>query len=178
MSGRGGPFWRRKVKTFATRFDFDGNGYLTRDDFHRLAALYAKIGNPTPSKAKRMREILNEVWDKYYEEASKKQRLTPDAFADAIQGPGDAAACAEFFNLMFDVLDVNDDNNIDRSEFGLFHKIMGITDARLTAETFDAIDTNKDGVISREEFVAAGHEYWDGADEQSPYRFLYGPLLD
>jgi len=175
-----GPFWRKKITTWVTRFDKDKDGVVSWGDFNRMADRYVKYGKPSPDKEKHARDTIQEIWKKYFEEASKTQSITADVYCDMLKALGKESIDAtqnEFFSLLFDVVDPNRDGKLQPEEFLVFHKILGLKDEALTTETFLAINTAKDGAMSKDEFLVATKEFCVGNDELSPFRLLFGPLL-
>lgn len=156
------------------------DGDVTWNDVQILIDRYVEYGKPSPSKAQEAHDTLNQVWRQYFEEAGKVQKLTPDVCCDILKKQGKEITNKiqhDFFSLIFDAVDANKDNKLQEEEFIVFHKILGLHDKALATETFHGVDSDKDGVLNREEFLAATEEFFVGNDEQSPARFIFGPLI-
>jgi len=175
-----GPFWRRKISTWVKRFDTNDEGCITWNDFQKMIDRYIEYGNPSPSKAQQARDTFAKIWKQYFEEIAKVQKVTAEVYCDMLKNQGKASidkTQRDFFGLVFDVIDTNQDNKVQKEEFIVFHKILGLYDEALATETYNKINVSGDGAMSREEFFAATKEFCVGNDEHTPFRFLFGPLI-
>jgi hypothetical protein len=109
------------------------------------------------------------------------------------------AAIEATLPLIFDAVDTNLDNAIEKEEFGAYFASLGIHDANLAGQVFRYMDSNNDGVLSKEgefyfqiffifklfiinqilkiEFSQFGNEFFLSKDSSSPSRFFFGPLV-
>ena len=78
---------------------------------------------------------------------------------------------------IFDSIDCNKDGGISKSEFGNYFKSLNITDEAVINQVFDSMDVNKDGDLSKQEFSDFGKGFFFGADESSPSKSFFGPLI-
>jgi Ca2+-binding EF-hand superfamily protein len=173
-------FIERKLKTYFSRIDFDKDGAITRSDFEGLGTRFVESEKLDAAKGADLKAKLVQVWEQYlkgvvsdgtkltesvFVEAVKKQRGDPK-FKEVLAGP---------LPLFFSAVDGNGDGLIQKEEFQLFFKLLGIE--KDAAKSFEAIDTNKDGDISKEEFVIAGTDFFTSTDESSPSKLFWGPLV-
>ncbi|MFB7294018.1 EF-hand domain-containing protein [Actinacidiphila glaucinigra] len=75
-------------------------------------------------------------------------------------------------HVMFDVIDVDGDNEISKDEYARFLRDVWQTDASLA--TFIQLDTDGDGAISRHEFIRAVREHFLSNDPDAPGSILFG----
>ena len=113
------------------------------------------------------------------EYAQESGGVTPEVYVQALIKQGKQKirkTVVECFTHFFDILDLNDDGVISLEEFTIYYHIMGL-DAKMAAETFAAIDTDGDGSLSRAEYMTAVDDFFVRENENSPYRFFWGPLV-
>ena len=60
------PFFDRKIKTLFTRFDFDHNGKIEKQDFLNWANNLARAGNLCGERAAKLTESVMSVWNSYF----------------------------------------------------------------------------------------------------------------
>ena len=124
------------------------------------------------------------VWRLWMKSAKSDDNglLTPSIFAESVKQQRNDPEFKETVLLMckqfFKILDVNGDGFLQEEEFARAIASTGIQDAGVTRRAFDAIDVNKDDRISLEEFSIALVEYLISDDENSPYREIWGPLVE
>ena len=97
-----------------------------------------------------------------------------------LQVIGDASKRQVIENALptiFDSIDANKDGGISKSEFGNYFKSLNITDQAVIDQVFDSMDINKDGDLSKQEFSDFGKGFFFGADESSPSKSFFGPLI-
>jgi Ca2+-binding EF-hand superfamily protein len=172
-------FWKRKMKTYFTRIDFDHDGSITQKDFEGMAARFAEKKNLAPNVAADLKNKLLEIWEKYLKQVASGQSLTLDVFIAALQKQNKddlKKTVAGPLPLFFAAVDGNNDGLIQIDEFELFFAIIGL-DAKLADTSFKAIDSNNDGQISKDEFIDAGTEFFVGEDAKSPSALFWGTLV-
>jgi Ca2+-binding EF-hand superfamily protein len=180
MSGEHGEFWNRKIRTFFRVIDFDNDGFVTHKDYEAMAQHFIDVGHLDEVKAKQAKRKFMQIWEKFFGVTERTTGpLTMEAFVDCKRRSGLAKltrAANEIFAALFDLIDLNGDGVIQKDEFEKFYNVVKL-DEKAAAETFKAIDTNGDGLLSADEFITAGIDFFNGDDESSPYRFLFGPLV-
>jgi len=179
-SGCGGPFWERKMRTFFKRMDVDGNGYLTKEDYERIGDLYVEVGQLDAVKAKQARRKLIKIWYDYFESDSTNGKVNEADYIRAVRNRKSLIfeTTMQIQGLFFDIIDLNGDGIIQKEEFAIFYKVLGIKDEKVAAQCFKALDTNGDGLLSYDEFTHAGYNFFYSGDESLPSKFLYGPLIE
>jgi len=60
------PFFDHKIKTLFTRFDFDHNGKIEKNDFENWANNLSRAGNLSEEKAEILRQSINQIWNVYF----------------------------------------------------------------------------------------------------------------
>ncbi|KAI0209462.1 Sarcoplasmic calcium-binding protein [Lamellibrachia satsuma] len=172
-------FWKRKMKTYFNRIDFDKDGAITRADFEGMANRFNETGKLTSDRQADMMTTLTDVWDKYLSVLGGGTAIHQSQFVelmeklindptmkDVVKGP---------LPLFFHCVDSNDDHLIDEAEYKKFFEILGL-DTSLATAAFQAIDTNKDGNISLDEFTDAGSLFFITQEDNCPNSLFWGPL--
>ncbi|MEU6346833.1 EF-hand domain-containing protein [Streptomyces sp. NPDC046977] len=75
-------------------------------------------------------------------------------------------------HVMFDVIDIDGDNEISKDEFARFLRDVWPTDGSM--DTFIQLDTDGDGAISRHEFIRAVREHFLSNDPEAPGSIPFG----
>jgi len=174
-----GAFWRRKMATMVDRMDLDRDGQITIKDFEKLCDNYFQTGRVSKAKSSQFRTVLMKFWNDYMAELAKAGPLTADTYTEGLIKSGKPAilkVADTLCNLVFDMMDLNDDGTISLNEFTVYYQVLGL-DAKMAALAFAAIDTNNDNVLSRAEFLAASADFFASEDEKSPYKLFWGPLV-
>ncbi|XIE77146.1 EF-hand domain-containing protein [Streptomyces sp. SBR177] len=79
-------------------------------------------------------------------------------------------------HAVFDVIDVDGDNEISKAEFHRFlADVWQVTDP-VAMDTFDEIDVDGDGHISRMEFIRTLREYYYSNDPNAPGSLIFGQI--
>jgi len=173
-----GAFWERKIGSLFKRLDIANSGSITENDFEAIADRYITLGKDKV-RGEKVRAIIHKVWSQYFAELAKAGPVTAKVYCESARKLSKehlAEICAEIYPLFFDVIDTNSDGIIQKEEFELFYKIVGM-DPATAAESFKIIDTNHDGELSREEFVDASIDFCTSDDESSPFKLFLGPLI-
>jgi len=178
MSQEFGAHWTRKVETFFKRFDRDGDGELTEKDFRLIAENIVKVGKFTGKRAEEIRNKYDELWTRYFQPMAQLKPASCDAIIENFKKCGKAelkADLTEQLNLVFDVVDTNQDGSIQLDEFITYINIVGVNEA-IGKKAFNALDTNHDGVLSRDEFVSAGVTFFILEEPSHPADLFYGGI--
>ncbi|WP_370414348.1 EF-hand domain-containing protein [Streptomyces fradiae] len=161
--------------------DANGDGYLDWSDYQSLAdryiAAYKLDKNEYRARALVASQQMN--WMELLRHSGVQgDRLTKDEFVTASRL---AAVDTSRLNVVegsahaiFDVVDVNGDNEISRDEFARLLKDVWKTDSPDAMEAFHRLDTDGDGSISRQEFIRATREHFYSNDPDAPGSLFYG----
>jgi len=173
-----GEHWERKMKTCFSRFDADGDGFLTRKDFEIIGDKIVKCGKFTGTRADEIRNNILELWTRYFDPGDGNNPTACEEFVARLKSYSKRdleLASRQQHGLWFDAVDTNKDGLIQLQEFINYFDAMGIKE-KFAKEAFEGLDTNKDGVLSREEFITAGKHY--SLEEESSYAdVFFGSLI-
>jgi Ca2+-binding EF-hand superfamily protein len=162
-------------------FDQTGDGWLTRDDFQKMAELFkALAAEDDEANRTAMEKALMFWWETLLEAgdgepADKIGRqqfigimyssvLEPETFEKAIFGIADPLAVA---------LDRDGSGALSEQEYVRMYEELGIPQ-ETSGESFRRLDRNGSGEISYEEFRHSLYEYYMSADENAPGSWLLG----
>ncbi|GLU49995.1 EF-hand domain-containing protein [Nocardiopsis ansamitocini] len=163
-------------------FDTDGDGYVEWADYQRLTDRYLSdqgIGKDD-RRARALTACYQMLWMELLRHADGAERLTREQFIAALRA---ASFDTSRFNMIeglphavFDILDSDCDNEIDRNEFAQLLKRLG-AETPDAMERFTVMDTDGDGRISRQEFIRSAREFIYGHDLQhSPGSVAFGAV--
>jgi len=177
-----GEFWKKKMRAHFRCLDTNQDGVLTRKDFEDMADRYEHLDRLSKEKGRQMRTAFLNYWDGLIGDQAKIQPITAQVYIEFQMKMGKKKIREHgraIESLLFDIMDVNNDGFISPAEFEFWFKVVAPVEhyEEMAKETFRAIDINHDNKLSREEYMAAVAEFFTGEDEQSPFRFLWGPLL-
>lgn len=77
-------------------------------------------------------------------------------------------------HAIFDVIDVDGDNEIGKDEFIRFLRDVWRSEAPEALDAFDRLDTDGDGAVSRHEFIRAVREHYLSNDPEAPGSLFFG----
>ncbi|MER8045147.1 EF-hand domain-containing protein [Streptomyces sp. NPDC094032] len=170
-----------KLERSFDTMDANGDGQLEWTEYKQLADRYIdayKLGRDD-RRARALQVFVEMYWLELMRHANvETDRLTKEQFVSAsrlmvednsrfnvVEGGGHA---------IFDVVDVDEDNEISKDEFARALKDVWRIDAPDAMESFAALDTDGDGVISRMEFIRALREYYFSDDPEAPGSLFFG----
>ncbi|MFD8591330.1 EF-hand domain-containing protein [Streptomyces sp. NPDC059637] len=161
--------------------DANHDGYLDWTDYQKLADRYIQAYriDKDDRRARALRTFCQIYWLELLRHAGVDgDRLTKDQFVTAnrlavidtsrlnvTEGGGHA---------IFDVIDVDGDNEISRAEFERFLRDVRRSEAPDAMEAFTRLDTDGDGAISRHEFIRAIREHFFSHDPDAPGSLFFG----
>lgn len=77
-------------------------------------------------------------------------------------------------HVIFDVIDVDGDNEISKDEFARFLRDVWRIDAPDAMDSFTRLDTDGDGAVSRHEFIRAIREHFLSDNPDAPGSMFFG----
>ncbi|KJY18132.1 MULTISPECIES: EF-hand domain-containing protein [Streptomyces] len=167
-------------RTFDT-LDANQDGYLDWTDYQKLAERYitAYKLQKDDRRARALQAFFQTHWLELLRHAGTQQdRLTKAEFVTASRL---ASIDTSRLNLadgaghvIFDVIDVDQDNQISKDEFARFLKDVWRTDSPDAMNVFHQLDTDGDGSISRMEFIRAVREYYLSDNPDAPGNLFFG----
>ncbi|MEV6612996.1 EF-hand domain-containing protein [Streptomyces sp. NPDC051051] len=167
-------------RTFDT-MDADHDGYLDWTDYQKLADRYLQAYrlDKNDRRARALQTFCQIYWLELLRHAGVDgDRLTRDQFVTAnrlavidtsrlnvTEGGGHA---------IFDVIDIDGDNEITKEEFTRFLRDVWKDDSPHAMDLFTRLDTDGDGAISRYEFIRAMREHFLSNDPEAPGSIFFG----
>ncbi|MEU6240938.1 EF-hand domain-containing protein [Streptomyces sp. NPDC047024] len=170
-----------KLERSFDALDANRDGYLDWSDYQSLADRYIQAYklDKKDRRAMALQMFCQMYWLELLRHAGvDSDRLTKDQFIAAsrlsaidtsrlnvTEGGGHA---------IFDVIDVDGDNEISKDEFARFLKDVWLSGAPDAMDSFTRLDTDGDGVISRQEFIRAIREHYFSNDPEAPGSLFFG----
>ncbi|MFB7776732.1 EF-hand domain-containing protein [Streptomyces bauhiniae] len=172
-----------KLERAFDALDANGDGYLDWSDYEKLGDRYIQAYrlDKNDRRARAIQTFCQIYWLELLRHAGiDGDRLTKEQFVTAnrlavidtsrlnvTEGGGHA---------IFDVIDVDQDNEISRAEFERFLRDVWRSEAPDAMEAFAKLDTDGDGAISRQEFIRAIREYYFSSDPDAPGSLFFGQV--
>ncbi|WP_330174701.1 EF-hand domain-containing protein [Streptomyces sp. NBC_01498] len=163
--------------------DANHDGYLDWADYQKLADRYIEAYrlDKNDRRARALQSFYQIYWLELLRHAGVDgDRLTKEQYVTACrltaidtsrlnvtEGGGHA---------MFDVIDVNGDNEISKDEFARFLRDVWRIDAPDAMDSFMKLDTDGDGAISRMEFIRSVREHFLSNDPDAPGSLFFGHI--
>ncbi len=174
----------KKFSYVFTWFDQSGDGWLTRDDFEKMTALFTTLADESDQKNKAaMKKAFMHWWDLLLEagdgtpgEKIGKEEfvrimsssiIAPENFENAVGGIVDA---------MIGALDRDGNGSLSQDEFVRMYDAVGVPPAS-SAEWFKRLDRDGSGELSYAEFRQALLEFYLSADPNAPGNWLLGAIV-
>ncbi|TGN78159.1 EF-hand domain-containing protein [Streptomyces bauhiniae] len=170
-----------KLERSFDALDTNADGYLDWSDYQRLGDRYihAYQLDKDDRRARAIQTFCQIYWLELLRHAGVDgDRLTKEQFVTAnrlavidtsrlnvTEGGGHA---------IFDILDVDGDNEINKAEFERFLRDVWGSQAPEAMESFTMLDTDGDGAISRQEFIRAIREHYLSNDPDAPGSLFFG----
>jgi Ca2+-binding EF-hand superfamily protein len=173
----------RKFNALFNWFDQGKDGYLTHDDFQRMAELFAGLTREEdPTNAIAMRDAFERWWGLLINSGNidADGRLTRDEFIEFMKSTVTSPENFEsvvmaIADALMSELDTNKDGVLASQEYVQMYTALGIHPEH-SGDAFRRLDRNSDGAISHEEFRAALREFYLSDDENAPGNWLIGPF--
>ncbi|GAB2579449.1 calcium binding protein CalD [Streptomyces capparidis] len=163
--------------------DANHDGYLDWTDYQKLADRYVEAYRleKDDRRARALHTFCQIYWLELLRHAGAEgDRLTKEQFVTAARL---AAIDTSRLNVaeggghvIFDVIDVDGDNEISRDEFARCLRDVWRVQAPDAMDSFTKLDTDGDGAISRQEFIRAVREHFLSNDPDAPGSLFLGHL--
>ncbi|MDV9193095.1 EF-hand domain-containing protein [Streptomyces sp. SR27] len=163
--------------------DADGDAIVTWSDYQKLVDRF--VGSYGISKDDRRARALQAGYQMAWLEllrhsGSDGDRLTKDQFVAAsrlaVVDTSRLNVVEGLAHAMFDLIDSNYDNEVDKEEFHTYVTKVWRVDSPEAMEAFVRLDTDGDGCISRSEFIRAQREYYFSNDPDAAGSLLFGTI--
>ncbi|GGS29281.1 calcium-binding protein [Streptomyces humidus] len=170
-----------KLERTFDAMDDNHDGYLDRTDYQKLGDRYIQAYrlDKNDRRARAIQTFCQIYWLELLRHAGVDgDRLAKDQFVMANRL---AAIDTSRLNVteggghaIFDVIDVDGDNEISKDEFARFLRDVWKSDAPDAMDAFTKLDTDGDGAISRQEFIRAVREHFLSNDPDAPGSLFFG----
>jgi Ca2+-binding EF-hand superfamily protein len=170
-----------KLERTFNAMDANRDGYVDWTDYQQLANRYVQAYRleKDDRRARALQTFCQIYWLELLRHSGVQgDRLSKDQFVMAnrlavidtsrlnvTEGGGHA---------IFDVIDVDGDNEISKDEFARFLRDVWKSDAPDAMDMFARLDTDGDGAISRHEFIRAVREHFLSNDPDAPGSLFFG----
>ncbi|MFD3661694.1 EF-hand domain-containing protein [Streptomyces sp. NPDC058659] len=172
-----------KLERAFTTMDADQDGYLDWTDYQQLANRYIEAYklDRNDRRARALQTFTQIYWlELLRHSGADGDRLTKDQFVTSNRL---AAVDTSRLNVaegaghvIFDVVDVNGDNEISKDEFARALRDVWKVDAPDAMDSFNKLDVDGDGAISRQEFIRAIREHFLSDDPNAPGSLFFGQI--
>ncbi len=173
----------RKFNYVFTWFDQNGDGWLTRDDFEKIAGLFTALADEKDEKNKTaMKKAFMHWWDllleagdgtpgekigkEEFDRIMKSSVIAPENFENAVGGIADG---------LIGALDRDGNGSLSREEYVRMYDALGVPPAT-SGEAFKRLDRDGSGELSYAEFRQAIVEFYLSADPNAPGNWLLGAM--
>ncbi|MDV5148169.1 EF-hand domain-containing protein [Streptomyces sp. SBC-4] len=172
-----------KLERAFDTMDADQNGYLEWPEYQQLANRYTEAYklDRNDRRARALHSFTQMYWLELLRHSGVGgDRLTKDQFVTANRL---AAIDTSRLNLtegaghaIFDVVDVDGDNEISKDEFARALRDVWKVDSPDAMDSFARLDADGDGAISRHEFIRAVREHFLSDDPNAPGSLFFGQI--
>jgi Ca2+-binding EF-hand superfamily protein len=164
-------------------FDQGKDGYLTHEDFQRMAELFVALAREEDqANATAMRDAFQRWWELLvtHGDTDADGRLTQPEFvrvmkSHIISPENFESAVLAIADALMATLDTNKDGVLESQEYVQMYRALGIPPEH-SSDAFRRLDRDGDGTISHEEFRTAIREFYLSDDENASGNWLIGPF--
>lgn len=172
-----------KLERIFDTMDANHDGYLDWTDYQKLADRYIQAYklDKNDRRARALQTFCQIYWLELLRHAGvDSDRLAKEQFVIAnrlavidtsrlnvTEGGGHA---------IFDIIDVDGDNEISKDEFARVLRDVWKTNAPDAMDLFHKMDTDGDGAISRHEFIRLVREFYLSNDPDAPGSLFFGHI--
>ena len=167
-----------------SRFDFNEDGYISREDYKLMSMKLAEYSEMTSVKAEEMYLKFLKVAGAFNLSPKAKVRSEKAArqVSDAILSMSREERTAMVRNIhgpLFGIIDTNNDGLISLEEFKVFFYVITPESSEADiVNSFSLVDKDRNGEISQEEFLSAAEDFFNGVEETDVSKGFLGRLLD
>jgi Ca2+-binding EF-hand superfamily protein len=151
--------------------DSNHDGYVDWSDYQNLVDRYlgAFQLDRGDRRARALQSIHEMLWLELLRHAGAgEDRLLKNVFVAAtrltIVDTSRLNVVEGLGHAIFDVVDTDGDNEINKDEFDRLLRDVWQADSTESGKAFGRVDTDDDGTISRQEFLRAAHKYFNSSD--------------
>jgi len=175
---RASPFWNKKFD-HATKFlDYRKSGFVRHSDFQNIVQRYKELGNPTPEQLTALSESFKRSCKQMGLSEDDSNKFTYDEFKnkwfDTMKFLQEKGFLGSYFNLTYDILDGDKDNNVTLDDWTLHHRAQGIHEDHAKVSYGHASQSTKG--LSRDELAAYYKEFFFSTEDKLNSSVLFGPL--
>lgn len=174
---------KRKLTKFFSLYDSDYTGVLVKKDFELMFQKLSTLRNWSRRSPRciLLEDKLMRKWEKLRQKADThhNKEVSIDewlVYYDEMQA--NPQTCAEevvsLMDLIFDVLDSDEDGKINQQEWGQLLAVFNQSPVYAPL-VFPSLDTNQDGWLSKEEISTLFQEFCFGNDPHSSANGMFGP---
>ena len=153
------PAWIKKMKMRFAILDVDTNGVINQDDVALVAKNIAAYREEGEEAEKRYFKILKAVTTFVLAGAEVDEETFVQEMKQFVSQPDAKERVKKLADMIFSVIDANNDGVISYNEFCQFYKAMN-ANQELIDTLFKQADTNKDGVIDHLETQESYAKYF------------------
>ncbi len=173
---------RRKLQHLFAIYDFDGNGFLDRNDYEQVVSSLATIRRLKPETPgyQSLSQAYLGVWEELRSEADANNdgRVTLNKMLDFWRRMGEDPKLfyrhvVALGDLLFILLDANGDGYIVEQEYLDYARCLGFEAGQ---EAFTKLDVNRTGRLTRDDLRQRLQEFYLSESESAAGNWFFGQL--
>jgi len=176
-----GPFWEKKLLSFARRINVKGDHYLCKQDYEAMAERFNALAKPSPLKAKQVTRKTVKIWTNFFGTVcTDDEKVDETKYLAAVKNRKDTLyqIALIFFDNAFDAADQTGEGEIDKDQYALLlNAFVRIDDKSVAYDAFEKIDLDGDGKVSYDDFLQFAVGHFINNDESGPTASVLGPLI-
>lgn len=173
----------KKFNYVFTWFDQNGDGWLTRDDFEKIAGLFTALADENDEKNKtQMKTAFMYWWDVLLKagDGTPGEKIGPEEFlrimrSSVIAPENFEHAVGGIAGGLIAALDRDRNGSLSRDEYVRMYDALGVPPSTST-EAFKRLDRDGSGELSYAEFRQAIVDFYLSADPNAPGNWLLGSM--
>ena len=173
----------KKFSFVFTWFDQNGDGWLTRDDFEKMAGMFTALAAEDDEKSKTaMKKAFMHWWGLLLEagDATSGEKIGQQEFirimgSSVIAPENFENAVGRIADGMIGALDRDGSGSLAQEEFVRMYDVVGVPPSTST-EWFKRLDRDSSGELSYAEFRQAIVEFYLSSDPNAPGNYLLGSM--